>query len=320
MKHDHLTALSLAAALILTACGNADTDNTSFESSTETSAPTETEALETMETSAETAQVEICEITADNFFETDPSLSEWANSGEAGDIIGLVDMDYLEASFRRDGEDTYYYGVFEIDSVEDLASLTYFVNVYPQTREGDTDYFFVLVDLLSDIDLTGLNWAPLGIGEDNSQAFRGVFVGNGHKITGLYIDNGCDDNAFFGKVTDSTVVGLYIEGAEVRGANSGIFVCSVGNSNFFDCYADGVASDNSMEGDGLFSIQSESDPNRFIDCSMNVAGASGFYYTTEEPFTMNPYPEGRSNAYLDFFNPNGDGNYDYSSDYFESRD
>lgn len=312
MKKSKVVSVIIASSMLLSACSG-EAQETVQEAVETEAAVVETEASETTaETTVET-EPESVVITQENFLETDPQSSEWANSGEAGDIISLVDMQYIEDAINAVSDD-YVYAFFDIYTASDLASLTYYVNVYPDTRNygGDFD-FFVKVNLMADIDLSGYNWAPLGIDVNgsHSQAFSGVFNGNGHTISGLTIDNGRDDNAFFGDVYDSTIFGLTIDGAQIHGAESSIFARHVGHDNFFDCHANGQAVDNAMEGEGLFNVESTEDPNRYIYCTMNVAGQNGVYYETEEPVILNPYSEGSNNIYLEVIDPEGDGTFVY---------
>lgn len=320
MKRFKVLSIMLASAIMLSACASSSPD----EEAASTDAVAEQTAVETEATQTETepsetevseTEAQIVEITAENFFDTDPHYSEWANSGEAGDIIDLVDMDYLVENFHKDDDSTY--GIFEIDSPEDLASFTYFVNVYPQPRTAETGNFFCWAELASDLDLSGYNWAPLGVySDDHSHAFRGIFAGDGHTISGLTIDNDRDDNAFFGDTYSSSVFGLTIEDAVISGAQSAVFVYSPANTNMFDCHADGQAVDNEYAPETMFCVISTDEPNRYIDCTYNVAGSSGEYYVSEEPITMNPYGEGSRNTFLEFIDPEGDGTYEYTDNIF----
>lgn len=313
MKKTRIVSLIIASSMLLAACGG-DAQETSGETAASTAAQTQVTETEPTETEPVETEPEIVEITPENILDTDPASSEWAASGEAGDIISLVDMQYLADAVNAPEPDDYVYAYFDIYTASDLATLTYYVNVYPDTRNygGDSD-FFVKVNLMADIDLSGYNWAPLGydVNGSHNQSFSGIFNGNGHTISGLTIDNGRDDNAFFGDVYDSTVFGITIEGAEIHGADSSIFARYVGHDNFFDCHADGQAVDNTTEGPGLFNVESTSDPNRYLYCTMNVAGANGIYYSEEEPVVLNPYPEGGNNIYLEVIDPEGDGTFEY---------
>ena len=80
-------------------------------------------------------------------------------------------------------------GEYAIYDAEQLAHLAELVNngqlSYSHNVPNAT---FVLAD---DIDLSGINWTPIGIDSDNF--FQGTFDGNGHVISGLTIDNSTSD-------------------------------------------------------------------------------------------------------------------------------
>ena len=312
MRKIKIISLMVASSMLLAACGKEAEETAAQTSVTETTA-TETTVAETEPTETEPTEIEPVVITPDNFFDTDPALSEWALSGEAGDIISLVDLQYIEDAVTAYEPDDPGEGRFDIYTAADLASLTYYVNVFPAARTSDVTDFFAKINLMADIDLSGYNWAPMGIhsADGTDYAFRGVLNGNGHTITGLSIDNGAEDNAFFGWVTSSTIFGLTIEGAEIHGADAAIFARHMDGANFFDCHADGQAVDNSSAGEALFSIESTGNDNRFLYCTLNVAGSDGVYYETEEPVYLNPYPVGQNNIYLGYIDPGNDGTFVY---------
>ena len=242
-------------------------------------------------------------LTPGNYFETAPEDTIWAVTGETGDIIPLVDMDYIAQSYNS---------VFVVDSVEDLASLTYFVNTYPVDGYAPS---CVWVDLIADIDLTGYEWVPLGLDDPHfeNSVFSGIFAGNGHTIRGIHIDCENEYNAFFGCTVFATVIGLNIEDAYVGGEGSGLLVCNASTTEFYDCHASGTTPDNDYEGTDLFS-GSEYGNNRFFDCSISVTNANGQFF--DIPFSFGEPDENSINELQDLFDPEHDGTYDYSTDYF----
>jgi hypothetical protein len=71
--------------------------------------------------------------------------------------------------------------------------------------------------LIADIDLSGYeNWTPIG---SWSRSFKGVFNGNGKKVTGLKIAIEDDYQGLFGKVAGGSIDNLGVEGS-VSGAES----------------------------------------------------------------------------------------------------
>lgn len=306
MKNIKVISGIIMLSLLTASCGN------TAEPTAETTilTPAETAATEEEEMPSETT-VTFVELTADNYFDIEPEETEWGSREDAADIISLVDMDYISSSF----EDIFY-----IDSPEDLASLTYFVNTYPISRTDMDNKMFLKVDLMSDIDLEGYNWAPLGIytGSDHAHAFEGMFIGNGHTISNLTISNGEDDNGFFGDLFGSAVCGLYLEDAEISGGSSKIMAGHIEDVRFIDCSCTGTLTDCTDEETlELFPTVTDPGNNRFVDCSISVTNADGI--TVEEDFTINPFEEGSGNIMIDTFDPDGDEEYEYTVDFFEEN-
>ena len=100
----------------------------------------------------------------------------------------------------------------KIGSPADLAGYAAAVN------EGKlADYTVTLTD---DIDLGGKEWTPVGHGDgsDYTYAFKGVFDGDGHTISGLKIaDTQDNDVAFFGAVENAAVKDVTLSGVSVTG-------------------------------------------------------------------------------------------------------
>ncbi len=239
------------------------------------------------------------QISVENYFSTDPHDSAWALSGEAGDIPDLVDMSYIEMSYRS---------LFVIDSAEDLASFTYFINTYPREYEDD---FCVWVDVVENIDLSDYEWAPIGTPD---LQFYGIFCGNGHTISGLNIDNGSAYNGFFGYMYFSTVIGLNIEDAYIAGDSSHLMCRDTSTTDFIDCHVSGTLPDNNDAGVDLFPDYSDYGNNGYHYCSYSIVNGEGELY--EDSFTSNyPHP-GMENDLENHFDPEGDGTFDYSEDYF----
>lgn len=315
MRKFGLACLVLASAVAVASCSS------EAEETVETTAATtvtETTVETTVEETEETRPEGPVELTQENFFEIDPSISEYGMSGNAGDIIGLVDLDYLNQSF----DDPYV-----VDSIEDLASVTYLVNAYPRTDEdGDgeitySDAPFIKIDLVTDLDLTGYEWVPLGRYidyYDDSGVFSGIFVGNGHTISGLTVLDFDDFSGFFGETYVATVIGLNIEDATVHGGLSGVLCGYNVGTNFIDCHATGTLPDRMYtegmdETNSLFQVFSMTS-DRYICCSVSATEATGTLY--EDEFTINPYEPGSSNVIYEFYDPEFDDVFDYSRDYF----
>lgn len=84
-----------------------------------------------------------------------------------------------------------------IKTAEQLAFLAKQVN-------GGETYQGKYFQLEADLDLSGREWAPIGIGERETggstvtKPFAGTFDGNNHKISGLTLTAGLDDQGLFG--------------------------------------------------------------------------------------------------------------------------
>lgn len=77
------------------------------------------------------------------------------------------------------------------------------------------DTYFSLV---SDIDLNGQNWTPIG---DDDHYFCGTFAGNGHTISNLFINQSAGNNiGLFGSVYKAKISDIHLENAAVRGVEN----------------------------------------------------------------------------------------------------
>ena len=65
-----------------------------------------------------------------------------------------------------------------IDSAEDLAALSYYV------QEGNTTYASAYYLVTADINLIGKLWTPIGT---STNPFSGQFYGGGHTISGIVV-------------------------------------------------------------------------------------------------------------------------------------
>ena len=75
--------------------------------------------------------------------------------------------------------------------------------------------------LANDIDLSGLNWVPIGYYIDwnnsNNKLFSGVFDGQGHSIIGLTISGGQNDAGLFGYTHLATIRNVVIRNPQIEG-------------------------------------------------------------------------------------------------------
>ena len=113
------------------------------------------------------------------------------------------------------------YNPLKIRTLADLEEFGKSVN-------GGNNYTDKKVLLLADIDMSETygkgkkSWTPIGYwfsDRDHSTWFNGTFEGNGHKITGLYIEGDAEDQGLFGTVESSgTIRNLTVSG-NVSGTN-----------------------------------------------------------------------------------------------------
>ena len=75
--------------------------------------------------------------------------------------------------------------------------------------------------LANSIDLSGLNWVPIGYYIDwnnsNNKPFSGVFDGQGHSIIGLTISGGQNDAGLFGYTHLATIRNVVIRNPQIEG-------------------------------------------------------------------------------------------------------
>ncbi|URZ17432.1 fibronectin type III domain-containing protein [Clostridium felsineum] len=94
--------------------------------------------------------------------------------------------------------------------------------------------------LQNDIDLSGLNWTPIG---NNSVPFVGVLDGNGHAIKNLSMNRlGLELNGLFGSMSNATVKNLTLSNVNIIGGKhiGAISGNVTGTSKIDNCSVDGV--------------------------------------------------------------------------------
>ena len=123
--------------------------------------------------------------------------------------------------------------VLEIETAQDLCDFSASVN-NGKTFKNKT------VQLVNDIDMSGVEFTPIGT---NSNAFDGVFDGNGKVIKNLSVTN--NDNAgLFGVTGENSVIKLVgVENANVVSENTAGALIGKSNSNkIYNCYSTGKVS------------------------------------------------------------------------------
>lgn len=119
-------------------------------------------------------------------------------------------------------------------SCVEIATDYYDVSTPEELQSVDTtNYTYVVINLTSDIDLSGYKWQPIGTYE---HPFNGEFYGNGYTIKNLtidtsrnaYINNNCV--GLFGETNDSIITELKLEDISVNAPNYEYVGGIVGNA------------------------------------------------------------------------------------------
>ena len=139
-------------------------------------------------------------------------------------------------------------GCFLIGTAQELQDFSDYVNAGNDACKAK---------LTADIDLTGINFVPIGMFSDNKSSsfnlvnFRGAFDGQGHVISNLFVDVTEFDDLYevglFGRLYGATVKNLGIVNADIRnsGASRGGILCGFarnGTTNITNVYAVGELS------------------------------------------------------------------------------
>ena len=153
---------------------------------------------------------------------------------------------------------------FLIENAQQLAYLAYRVNNGLDASNGHVSSPTLHYKLMVDVDLNGsetFQWTPIGyyVSNDYYQCFGGNFDGNGHTVSGLYINSTAEYVGFFGFTSGGSVKNLSVKGDKVATTGScagGIIGRSEGDnkiivsnsysavavsSNYYDeCYSGGI--------------------------------------------------------------------------------
>lgn len=93
-----------------------------------------------------------------------------------------------------------------IANANELALFAYNVN------QG-TSYQNINITLADDIDLSAHIWTPIGTG--SGKPFKGIFDGDGHTISGMYINTNSNYQGLFGYITGGVVKNLSIAASQI---------------------------------------------------------------------------------------------------------
>ena len=157
-----------------------------------------------------------------------PDNDGWLKSRDYGDILALADKAYIDKYADS--------GYFKAGTPQELASFVYYVNTQP-IEQGQ-----VVLELTTDIDLSGYKWSPMGWSgrNDEDHPFAFCVYGNSHTIKNMTIDTQDSDVGFIGWGAVCGVFDLRIENAEVNGGgNVGVITGQAICGRYVNCYASG---------------------------------------------------------------------------------
>lgn len=130
-----------------------------------------------------------------------------------------------------------------IDSVDDLMQFAKEVNT--GDYNGKTN---VVVSLEADLDLSGVEWTPIGypVEDDDEFYFSGKFLGNGHTVSNIDFTECYENGAlcgFFGDIEGGEVSGLTVTGnVDVQNGGNYVFFGTIAGvsigSIISDCVSD----------------------------------------------------------------------------------
>ena len=133
-------------------------------------------------------------------------------------------------------------GNYTVTSAEGLKNIAELVN-----EEWKLDINIILTN---NIDLTGIDWTPIGI--DYNHQYTGTFNGGGHTITGLTVTGSNEYAGLFGRIgSGGKVMNVKLEGVQIESDNEmsavgGVVGYSYGNIE--NCSVSGSVSSNSTAG------------------------------------------------------------------------
>ena len=133
-------------------------------------------------------------------------------------------------------------GNYTVTSAEGLKNIAKLVN--EQWNLG------INITLTADIDLSGIDWTPIGI--DYNHQYKGTFNGGGHTITGLTVTTSDQYAGLFGYIgSGGTVKDVTLEGVQIATTHSvgdagGVAGYSYGNIE--NCSVSGSVSVSGMNG------------------------------------------------------------------------
>lgn len=132
--------------------------------------------------------------------------------------------------------------------------------------------------LADNIDLTGINWTPIGTNYNN--AYTGIFDGNGHTITGLTVTGSDQYAGLFGRIgSGGTVKNVKLEGVQITSNHRSGYAGGVAGysfeGNIENCSVSGSVSGNSTAGGVVGAQWGGSITGCSSSATVNAGGVAG---------------------------------------------
>ena len=133
---------------------------------------------------------------------------------------------------------------YQISSADDLEEFRDRVNGENGKTRNSSACAILKDDIVLDCDKDN-QWTPIGYnkGTDDNIPYNGTFDGNGHTISGIYINTSEDYQGFFGYIdSNGTVKDLGIEDSWISGGNNVGGIVGYSGGTIEDCYNTGSVS------------------------------------------------------------------------------
>lgn len=136
---------------------------------------------------------------------------------ENGRVVEIYRLTVTQSGLKGSGSKN---DPYTVSSAGELAYIAEQVN----NSAEEYPYYRKYVQLTQDIDLTGIDWTPIGAYDGWGQypSFCGTFDGNNHTIKGLKIQKSADTEmaqGLFGSVNSGTIKNLTLESPVVEAGN-----------------------------------------------------------------------------------------------------
>ena len=112
--------------------------------------------------------------------------------------------------------------------------------------------------LMNDIDLSGINWEPIGgladasVPPNPSDCFQGELNGNGYTINNLTVNNPSGYGGLFGVTLNAEIKNLGLENVDIYGFAAGGVVAVIVDTSISNCYVTGSVTSNLFAGGFIY--------------------------------------------------------------------